>query len=244
MKDFIAVVCFTLLLTIGLLPAMAQRPADTPLRGRIVEVNGRTVQIAWHYLAANKNEPGTVPEDIARQIATLRGLAERLQKQGKPADKLLQHAERLQCWREVKQPITDWAGIDLVGLRSKPLVDIRADMKVRLMVEVKNARGNGLPAQGVLVSDVEQVDGDARTGHRRLPGENNSTLFEVTGEVKGTRPLVIEVGGAKIQVETADRYKFIERQTLAARELRARTPRTCFCQLWPKLTLPVYMTRF
>lgn len=227
MKNFIAVITCLVVLAV-VLPAMAQRGERggtwdaAMLRGRIIDANNRSTQIAWYYLADSPDAKGTVPDEIARQIATLKSLADRLDKQGKGerADKLRQFIGRMQCWREVNQTITDWAGVDITGMRNQPLDQIKPGIRVRMMVTVAD-NAHGLPAQGTLAKNIEQVGTDTRIAYHSLPSDRKRTFFEVVGDVVSAQPLTLDINGEKMQVDTPDRFRFIARTPLTSRDLRA-----------------------
>jgi len=223
MKHRIAAACITLLLIAGLFtPALAQRASgEALLRGRIVEANTRSVQISWYYQAASKNDKGVIPDEIARQIADMQGLAQRLRQQGKQdrATQLQQHIERLQLWREVQQTITDWKGVEITGLCSKPLSEVKQGMKLRMTVGVDRA-ARGLPTRGTLVKHAEQVEGTVANSYRRLPAVGERLFLEVVGNVAGVNPLTLDVNGEKMQIDNPERYRFVERGALTQRDLR------------------------
>jgi len=230
MKTFIAaIVLAILMLGVGLLPGLAQRGGgDTrSLPGRVLAVNrGQTAELALYFLGPGPDAPGKVPDEMARQAASLQELADQLKKQGRDdkANQLLEHVRKLLCWRELNYTITDWAQTPISGVRNTSLAQLKKGDRVLLAVKVEgNPPPDRVPARAELNRDVEQLSPGTDDAIKRMqdPGEKRRVFFEIAGEVTETQPLTVRSGKTTVQIDTADQYRYLQRILLTPRDLRA-----------------------
>jgi hypothetical protein len=234
MKTFIAAFVFVILLGIGLLPGLAQRGPKgdaggaRAMPGRVLAVNTRaqTAELALYFLAPGPDAPGKMPDEMARQAASLKALADQLRKQGREdkANQLMSHVKKLLCWRELNYSVTNWAQTPIFGVRNTSLDQIMKGDKVLLAVKVEgNPLPEGVPASAELNRDVEQLAPDANDAIKRMqdPGNRRRVFFEIRGEVTDTKPLTVRSGNTTVQIDTPDRYRYLQRAPLTPRDIRA-----------------------
>jgi|GEM_PF-2337555 len=230
MKTFIAAIVLAILMGIGLPPALAQRGGDDTrtLPGRVLAVNARaqTAELALYFLGPGPDAPGKVPDEMARQAANLKELADQLKKQGRDdkANQLMEHVRKLLCWRELNYTVTDWAQIPIFSARNTTLDQIKKGDRVLLAVKVEgNPPPERVPERAELNRDVEQLSPQAEESIKRMqdPGEKRRVFFEIAGEVTETKPLTVRSGKTTVRIDTADRYRYLQRVVLAPRDLRA-----------------------
>jgi len=227
MKKYIAVVIFSILtLSVGLLPAMAQRGnagGSRSMPGRVLAVNARaqTADLALYYLAAGPDAPGKVPDEMAQQAATLKSMADQYRQKGKAdrANQLMEQVNKLLSWRELDYT-TNLAQTTIIGTRVSGLDQIAKGDKVKLTMQVDGSPQTA--AQGELNSNVEQLTQAGDSIERMQdPGNKRRTFFTITGEVVGLKPLIVRAQGKEIQIDTSDRFRYIQQVELTPRDVRA-----------------------
>lgn len=236
MKIIIAANVFAILI-LGIMPALAQRGDTRALQGRVLTVNARaqTAELALYFLAPSSDAPGKVPDEMARQAASLQALADQLKKQGKndKADQLLEHVNKLLCWRELNYTVTNWAQTPIFGVRTAALNQIAKGDNVLLTVEVEgNPPPDRVPDRATLARDVEQLaQADDHIKRMPDPGSRRRVFFEIAGEVTGTAPLTVHSENTTVQIDGTDRYRYIQRVPLTPRDIRAGNRISALAQL-------------
>lgn len=232
MKTCIAVVIFAILtLSIGVLPAMAQRGSRgdagglRSMPGRVLAVNARaqSADLALYYLAAGPDAPGKVPDEMAQQAAALKSMADQYRQKGKPdrANQLMEQVNKLLSWRELAYTINNWAQTTIIGTRIGSLDQIAKGDKVKLTIQVDGSPRDA--EQGELNANVEQLAPQTEDSIERMQDarDKRRTFFTIIGEVVSLKPLTVRADGKEIRIDTSDRFRYVQRVELTPRDVKA-----------------------
>lgn len=214
-------------ITMFVLPAFAQGapgrdhpppPKDErPLPGKIVAVDAaqRMVRLALYMRAPRSDTPGQVPDEMARQAASLSEQVALLEQQGKlgAAQRLRRQIEELLCWREVEQVMTNVDGRAIIGIRRAAFDEIRKGMRLRCVAGVNgHVLADATPERMTLAKDAVQTPGRPQPMLRRVNGAIDlpRTFFELVGDVTATNPLVLQIGDRTVQVDIPPEFGFLQ----------------------------------
>jgi len=217
----------TLLCVSALLPVVAQQqqPAGAMrfLYGRVVSVdaNRQLAQVILLSHVTNLDAPGKVPDEMAQQAAALTVQATRLETKGKSAQRLRQQIDKLLHWREIDQTIATNI-TPLSGVQRVSLDQVTLRMRLRASVSVNGTLADQVvPDHATATKDIVQVGKRVSPIIRRLPAvsRNDSTYFEVVGEVVQLNPLTLAVQGKTIVIATPPQVSFVQQTPITARDL-------------------------
>lgn len=226
------------IISLTMLPVFAQNepgrgprpllsPDERPLPGKIVAVDPaqRMVRLALYMRVPRSDEPGQVPDEMARQAASLSEQVTLLERQEKfdAAQRLRRQVEELLCWREIEQVMTNVDGRAVIGLRRASFDDIRKGMRLRCVAGVNGrVAANAVPERMTLAKDAVQTPGRPQPMLRRVNGaiELPRTFFEFVGDVTGTNPLVVQIGEYSVQLDTPPEFGFLQAVPQDLRELQ------------------------
>ncbi|HEY3378782.1 MAG TPA: hypothetical protein VGL77_14945 [Armatimonadota bacterium] len=241
----IAYIC--LLLATAIVPAIAQRAAET-IPGRIIAIDAThnllRVELLLH--VTNGNAPGKMPAEMAQQAATLADQADQIEAQAnanavrlmqeghtdratavrqRTADlvsRLRRKVEEFRHWRATE--ITLSTATPLIGVTRTPLSQVTTGTLLRLLVSTDTPPANGsLPGAVTLAKDALQIFRRNQAGYRPLASVRGVQrgFYDLNGEVTSANPLVVTVNGQSVRVDNPANQGLIQQQLLSMRNLQA-----------------------
>lgn len=211
-------------------PALAQRgdrgrpdgPNEGPrrgghtLQGWVSDVRQGVVTLALLTRVATPDAPGKVPAQYAQTAAALNAQAKELEARGEAeeAAKRRTSANNLLCWREIAYTLNPKDALPIIGVRVVSMQDVQPDMRLRIPVEVDgDVREGQVPALVRQIMLATQVGPNLPAIARIHSKNRDKTFMLLVGDVISIKPLMLDINGTKVQVETPPAYRLL-RQTM------------------------------